>query len=79
MAKDIITAHNAFIEGVYSTTKDRLAHFLPEKPAKVHPSEVNDNSNCIVGNSKRWECNEIGNYYLKYIMQHLQYLWVMDK
>ena len=58
MAKHIITAHNAFIEGVYSTAKVQqqpfpLTRFLPEEPAKVYTSELNDNSNCIVGNSER--------------------------
>ena len=52
MAADIITAHNAFIEGVYSAVQAQrqspLARFLPDEPSKVYPSEVST-SNCIVG------------------------------
>ena len=54
---DIIAAHNAFIEGVYSSVQAQrqapLARLLPDEPAKVYPSEV-DCSNCIVGKFERW-------------------------
>ena len=53
---DIIAAHNAFIEGVYSSVQAQrqapLARLLPDEPAKVYPSEVNDSS-CIVGKFRR--------------------------
>lgn len=54
---DIITAHNSFIEGVYFSVQAQqqssLARLLPDEPAKVYPSEVND-LNCIVGKFRRW-------------------------
>lgn len=56
VAATIIAAHNAFIEGVYSPQVQEQSPsecFLPDKPAKVSPSEVND-SNCIVGKFERW-------------------------
>ena len=54
VAADIITAHNTFIEGVYSSVRaQHLSCFLPDAPQRVHPSEVNDSS-CIVGKLKRW-------------------------
>ena len=49
---DIIAAHNAFIEGVYSSVQAQrqapLGHLLPDELAKLYPSEVNDSS-CTVG------------------------------
>ena len=56
VAAAIIAAHNAFIEGVYSPQvqeQSPLEWFLPDEPATVSPSEVND-SNCIVGKFERW-------------------------
>ena len=56
VAAGIMAVHNAFIEGVYSAVQAQqqapLARVLPDEPAKVYPSEVN-NSNCIVGNFRR--------------------------
>ena len=57
MAAGIIAAHNAFIKGLYSTVQAQqqssLACLLPDEPAKVYPSEVND-SHSIVGKFRRW-------------------------
>lgn len=57
MAADIIAVHNAFIEEVYSFVQGQqpspLAHFLPDEPAMVYPSEFSD-LNCIVGKFRRW-------------------------
>ena len=54
---DIIAAHNAFIEEVYRSAQAQrqasLSRLLPDEPAKVYPSEVNDSS-CIVGKFKRY-------------------------
>ena len=54
---DIIAAHNAFIEGVYSYVQTQqqvsLARLLPDEPAKVYPLEV-DSSNYIAGKFERW-------------------------
>jgi len=54
---DIIAAHNAFIEGVYSYVQAQqqvpLARLLPDEPAKVYPLEV-DSSKCIARKFERW-------------------------
>ena len=53
MAAGIIAAHNAIIEGVYTSVQAKQhAHLLPDEPAKVYPSEVKD-FNCIVGQFSR--------------------------
>ena len=56
MVEDIVAVHNAFIEDVYTSVQAQqsspLARLLPDEPAKVHPSEVND-STCIVGRLRR--------------------------
>ncbi len=53
---DIVSAHNAFVEGLYAivTSQERssLARLLPEEPTNVYTTEVNDN-HCIVGRFKR--------------------------
>ena len=57
MAAGIIASHNAVIEGLYSSVQAQqqssLARFLPDEPAKVYPSEVNE-SHFIVGKFVRW-------------------------
>ena len=53
--EDIVTAHNAFIEGVYAMVSSQqqcpLARLLPEEPVKIYPTEVNENHS-IVGRFK---------------------------
>ena len=53
MAAGIIAAHNAFIEGAYSSVQAKQhGRLLPNEPSKVYPSEVKD-FNCIVGHISR--------------------------
>ncbi len=53
---DIVSAHNAFIESLYSivTSQEQspLARLLPEQAGRVYTTEVNDN-HCIVGRFNR--------------------------
>ena len=55
---DIVSAHNTFIEGLYSIVSSQeqapIARLLPDEPPKVYPTEVNEN-HCIVGKFKRYD------------------------
>ena len=55
---DIVSTHNLIIETVYSfvSTKQNnaLGRLLPDEPAKMYPSEIDEN-NCLVGEFSRWE------------------------
>ena len=56
MVEDIVAVHNAFINDVYTSVQAQqsssLTRLLPDEPAKVYLSEVND-STCIVGRLRR--------------------------
>lgn len=53
---DIVSTHNLIIETVYSFVStnqfNALGRLLPDEPAKMYPSEIDEN-NCLVGEFSR--------------------------
>ena len=54
---EIVTAHNMAIKAMYTviqaSDQSTLARLLPEQPAQVLPTEVNQH-NCLTGKSTRY-------------------------